>query len=624
MMRKLKYLGALLLAATVAACGGGGGSPGTVSGGSGGTTTKPVPAALEIFTSPAELSTSATSSISFTVVAKDSSNQAIPGQTVTFSASSGNLIGALPTPSTGAAGEPITSVSLTPGADRSNRTITVTIRAGGVSQDIVVPVTGSRLAITGDTSMLLNGTASLTVRALDSASLPVPGATVTLNSALGNPISPTSGTTNSQGAATFSYTGTRGGVDTVTASGLGASVTSTMSVSADVFVFESPAANTVVAVGATQTATIRYLRNNLPVVGQAVTFSTTRGSVTPTSKATDANGRASTVFSSSTSGPASIVAQVPNAQVTLPLTFVATNPASLVLQANPGAIAPNAAGSTVNQVGLVATVRDPVGNPVAGRRVNFTAITDGSNGTITPGSATTDASGQATSQFIPGGASTANNGVVISATVTDTSITGTASLTVNAQALFISIAASNVIANRDPQTYQKTFSVYVTDANGAPAGNRVVNLEVFPVSYFKGTMSNIKIDATGAEVKGDWYIASSSPSCPNEDLNRNGILNVGEDSNGSGKLEPGLPVVVSPATVTTDASGFATFDLFYGENYALWVDTIITARTSVGGTESVKTFPYFLYALLADIQGAATPAGAESPFGTSTSCSSPN
>jgi hypothetical protein len=301
----------------------------------------------------------------------------------------------------------------------------------------------------------------------------------------------------------------------------------------------------------------------------------------------------------------------------LPVVFVATTPASLVLQANPGSIPPNPTGSTGNQVTLQAVVRDASGNPVPGRVVNFSAITDGSNGVISPGSGTTDANGTVVSQFIPGALTTASNGVVLSASVQGTSVAGTASLTVSGQALFISIGTGNEIENLNQTTYQKRFTVYVTDANGAPAGNRVVNLAVFPDLYYKGFL-----------VKGEkvWDYAGGAPTaaCVNEDSDRNGILNTGEDINGDGLLTPGLPVVVSPANVTTDASGFATFLLQYGENYAPWVSTTITARTSVGGTESVKTMGYFLAGSAADFSADSPPAGAVSPFGTSGSCQTAN
>ena len=116
MTQYLRTLGAVLLAALMTACGGGGGSAGTVIGGSAGSSATP-PASIEVFSSGTQLSSATNSSVTFTVVAKDANNQAIPNQTVTFSASSGNLTGALPAPKTGSAGQAITSVSLAPGAD---------------------------------------------------------------------------------------------------------------------------------------------------------------------------------------------------------------------------------------------------------------------------------------------------------------------------------------------------------------------------------------------------------------------------------------------------------------------------------------------------------------------------
>lgn len=615
MIRQLKFLGGLLLASALAACGGGGGSPGTNP--SQPNPSTPQAANVEVLTSTPELSTAGTSSLSFTVVAKDANNQAVPNQTVTFSASSGSLVGALPVPSTGAAGEPVTTVSLTPGSDRSNRTITVTVTAGGASRQVVIPVTGTTLTISGDTSLLVGTTSTVTVRALDSVGQPVSGATVTLASRLGNAITPTSATTNSQGNATFTYTGNSSGNDTLTASGLGATGTVNISVSQDAFRFESPAAGTVVPVATTRSVTVQLQRNGSPVAGQSVNFSTTRGTITPMTVVTDSQGRASASISSISSGPANIVAQIPTAQATLALNFQAAAASSIIIQANPGALPPNTGSSTTNQSTVAVTVRDAAGNPVAGQTVNFSLITDGSNGSINPGSAVTNANGVAQTQFIPGGLTTANNGVVIQANVAGTAISATTPLTVNTQALFISIATSNVIGQLNEQTYEKEFSVYVTDANGAPAANRVVNLEVIPTAYAKGSYSK---GASG-------WDQTVTVTCPNEDKDRDGILDrtpVNEDTNGNGRLDPGLPVVVTPASVTTGANGFANFKLQYGENFSTWVDTLITARTTVGGTESIKQQDYFLYALLSDMTGEATPANVVSPFGTGSSCTDPN
>jgi hypothetical protein len=493
----------------------------------------------------------------------------------------------------------------------------VTVTAASVSKQIVIPVTGTTLTASGDSFVLVGGSTLFTVRGVDSSGSPIPNATLTVVSSLGNAVAPATLTTNTQGIATFTYTGTRSGSDTLTITGLGARATASVAVSADEFRFDAPASATNVPTSTAQAVSVRFLRNGAPVVGSTVTFSTTRGAITPSSAVTDANGVVSASVSSTSAGPATVLAQTGTSQVSLPLTFVATTPATLVLQANPGAVAPNTTGSTTNQSTLQATVRDPSGNPVAGKLVNFTAIVDGSSGSIAPGSSLTDASGTATTQFIPGSASTANNGVVVQATVQGTGVVGTAALTVNTQALFISIATGNTISNLNETTYQKEFAVYVTDANGTPAGNRIVNLSVLPTVYFKGTMTFLSDN-------GGW-VRQATAACPNEDRDRDGILDAGEDTNNNGRLDPGLPVVVTPAAVTTDATGFATFRLQYGENFAPWLNVDITARATVGGTESVKSQFYAVVGLASDFTDATIPpAGVISPFGTSSSCSNPN
>jgi len=620
MNRYMKALGGLLLAGFLAACGGGGGSAGSSPGNPTDPTdpTDPTPpvAFIDVFTSATELQSASNSTISFTVLPKDANNQAIPNQAVSFSATSGNLSGALPAPTTGGNGTPITGVTLSPGENRANRNITVTVSAGGVSQQVVIPVVGTTLAVSGDSFVVQGSTIAYTVRATDSADTPIQGAELTVRSLRGNTVTPATVRTNAQGVATFQFTGTRAGGDTIVVSGLGTTARATISVSADEFQFVSPAANSNVDVNTNSTVTVEFLRGGTPMVGQTITFSTTRGTVTPTSAITNAQGRASATVRSTSAGPATIVAQSGSAQVTLPLNFVATAPRVLELQANPSAVAPNAAGSTNNQAALIAVVRDAAGNPVANRVVSFTAVSDPSSGTISPATAMTDASGTATTQFIPGAATTANDGVVVRATVQGTGVSGTTALTVNTQALFIALSTGNVIGNLNETTYQKEFAVQVTDANGAAVANKSVTLAVVPQYYIKGRL------VSGTD---GWDYGAGKTVCANEDANRNGRLDAGEDFNGNGMLEPGLPVALSRATVTTDSSGIATFMVRYGENYALWLGVQITATTTVGGTESSAAMQYLLRGSANDYSNPeVAPAGDVSPFGVATSCANPN
>lgn len=621
-----RLVAAALVSGAIAACGGGGGSAGTNPNAPAAPTTPTTPdtpavaqvASMDVFTSSTSVASAAGSTISFTVVPKDANNQALPSQPITFAADSGSLTGTLPTPSTGSKGEPVTGVTLSPGADRANRSIKVTVTSGGLSREVVVPVTGTTLTLSGEGFVPQGQTQVYTARALDSAGQPVPGASLSIASARGAGIAPATATTSTTGQATFTYTAALAGTDTLTVTGLGTRATAPVSVSADEFSFIAPAAGSNVNVGAGgQAVTVQLRLGGLAVpAGTEVNFSTTRGTVTPPAALTNADGQATVNVASTSAGPATVLAQTATGQVTLGLNFVAAVPAAVALQANPGAVPPNAAGTSQNSAVLTATVRDATGNPVANRRVNFTAVADPSSGTISPGSAVTDASGNASVTFIPGASTTANNGVVLRATdALMPGLFGTTNLTVNSQAVFMSISTSNEIRNLNPATYLKDFAVTVTDINGAPVGSKVVSLEVYPVNFTKGRL------VRGTTV---WdYDIPSLTTCVNEDVDRDGILDAGEDLSTDGQLTPGNPASLTASTVTTAANGVATFDLQYGENFANWVTVLITAKTSVGGTESVKTQLYALSPSSADMQATTTPASAVSPFGTGT-CTQPN
>jgi hypothetical protein len=108
-------------------------------------------------------------------------------------------------------------------------------------------------------------------------------------------------------------------------------------------------------------------------------------------------------------------------------------------------------------------------------------------------------------------------------------------------------------------------------------------------------------------------------------VNKNGILDAGEDTNHNGKLEPGIPAAVIPTNLTTDANGYATFKIRYGKNYAFWVDTVVTATALVSGTESTRSVPFSLQVLSSDVTNAAvSPPNQVSPFGTVLDCANPN
>lgn len=639
-MNFIKCVAALGLTLALVACGGGGGSAGTPVTGTDSTATPPgsvasspaltasspthvaavTPATVEVLASSNSL-LSAGSEALITTFVKNSGNVGLAGQSVTFSASSGTLqvISAV----TDAAGS--ASAKLTAGGDKSIRDINVTVTAGSVSGSVVLPVTGTLVTIAGSGSLQAGGAASqYTVRAVDSSGNAVAGTTIAVSSNLGNSLSSSSLRTDATGVATFLYTPNIAGTDTLVVSGLGTSASSTVVINAIDFVAISPGNNTLIPIDSSQTITFQYKISGVGVAGQTVAFSTTRGTLASSTATTNASGQASVDLSSTTAGPAIVVAQISGVgSVNLPVQFVAITPARVVVQANPGSVLPNPSG-TSNQSTIEALVRDVNGNAVANRQVNFTLVKDLSNGTLSPGIATTDTNGRAQVQFIPGASSTPSDGVEIQATVANTSISDTTLLTVNGKALFITIAFGNTMTNLDETTYKKPFSIYVTDANGVSVGNQMVSLSVIPTDYYKGFMSYSCAVGEIAPCAKRWRYVGVPTVCSNEDLNLDGFLDSGEDTNTNGQLTPGNIVVTAPGTVTTDATGRASFNLEYGEQFAPWVTVAVTARASVAGTESRQSIVFDLVGLDSDFTSETPPAGAVSPFGSSGQCTDPN
>lgn len=612
-MRWMRYVLAATVAGVLGACGGGGGSGGTSPNGGGGTT-PPAVASVEVLSSAATLSSASANTVTITALVKNAANNGMSGVDVAFSASSGVLQAvAVQTDENGAA-----TATLATGADRANRSITVSVKAGSATGSVVVPVTGTSASLVGVGSVLMGGTATYAVTLRDSGGAAISGAAVSVASSLGNNLSPASLTTDVNGGASFNYVANNAGNDVLTVSGAGASTTLGVTVSGEDFAVVTPGAGTEVFVNTPREVRVRYRSGGAGVAGQTVTFSTTRGSVSAASAVTDANGEAAVNVSSSTAGPATVTAQMAGGALTsVPLLFTAATPDAIVLQVNPAAVPPNPTGSAANQAQLQAVVRDASGNPVKGRTVNFTLVADTSGGRLSAGTGTTDANGTVSDTFIPGPLSTAANGVQIRATVAGTGVQSTAALTVSNQALFIAIATSNTIGNKDETVYSKPFSVRVTDANGAAVRNQSVALSVFPTVYYKGALAY-------SESAGQW-VYNTLQGCVNEDRNRDGILQPGEDTNQDGRLTPGMPGTIPVAAVTTDDTGFASFALEYGEQFAPWVEFELTARASVAGTESASKMSYSASGSSADFTSRdVPPAGVRSPFGVALDCSSPN
>ena len=622
-MNTLKWALAAMTISLVAACGGGG-NAGTAPFGGGGGCSGSASSASSSCTAADKIDLIATSvevgsggdTVTVSAIVKDKNNVGLAGAPITFTATSGSLT--QPQVTTNASG--VATVTYAAGADRSNRTATISATSGKAKGTLDIDVVGTKLEYQGTNTVTLGSApVPVSIKATDSKGAPVPNLPVTVTSSLGNGLSATSLTTNATGTATVDYTATNPGTDSLVFTGGGTSKPTSIEISASQFAFIAPAPSASIPVNSSQVATVEYLIAGVPQASKVINFSTTSGVVTP-SATTDALGRASVVISATTAGPGTVQATVQGAaaQANLLVNFVSLAPANLVLQISPTAIGPNAAGSTTNQAQLRATVTDVNGNPVSNTIVAFTRLLDPSQGNLPQASAVTDSSGQATVQYVSGPGTTSDNGIQLRASVlTNPAIFGDASMTVTQSALFIGLGTGNVISNLDPQTYKKDWVVYVSDSNGVPVANKDLTIKVLPVQYRKGHL----VFATSSWV----YDIPSLHTCANEDTDYTGILTPAKDFDGSGDLQPGNVVRITTAQTPnaaasgiarTDTNGQATITLLYAESYAPWVKVRLTAQATVSGTESTTYAEFYVPGLAEDFSTVTNPpAGVVSPFG---------
>lgn len=585
---------------------------------------------ISLTTSAPQIPSDGSSSATITALVRGASNQFLSGVNVCFSASSGGLSGltngCIATDNNGAA-----VATLSPAGDQTNRTITVTATAGSATATVPVAVSGTRLTVTGPSSLILGAQGTYTVSLSDAGNNGIPGKSVTLASSNGNTLSAPTVTTGSTGQVTFDVIAAKSGADSVTASVMGLQATQALSVSGQDFSFLAPTANAKVNLNAVQTVTVNWKSNGVAQSGQTVNFSTTRGTLSAATATTDAGGSASITISSAISGPAIITASAAGVSAQVPVDFIATTPASIDVQASPTTIQINA------QSTISAVVRDAANNLVEGKTVDFQTVNDITGGTLTVASALTDSQGRAQTTYQASGTPSSSDGVTVQATVSGTGISGSTKLTVGGRTVFLSMGTGNHISENDSKTsFIVPYFVQALDSSGAALKNTTINLTIHSAAP-----SPLMAYAKGGWIKGvNGWVQTGTPDlgtinpvtlCPNEDQNLNGVLDVslGEDvagqGNHNGVLDPGDVAAVQPGTVTTDDNGQASFNVVYPEDHALWVQVKLTATATVQGTET-STSSVFWLPMLADYINSTTssPPGYRSPYGIATSCTNPN
>jgi hypothetical protein len=632
-VRTVFFAGLLVL---LAACGGGedtlNGSSGTTGGTTGGTDTPvvdtgPQPATLKLLSQNSQIPSDSSTGTVLSAIVRDSNNNFLSGITVTFQSDSGGIqVSSATTDASGRA-----TANLDAAGDPENRVVTVQANASGtsVSDSVQVGVTGTTLSVVGPTSVTVGDQVEYLISLRDSAGTGISGEDVTVTSSQGNTVGASTLVTGFNGELTVSYTATSAGADPdqLTALALGLSQTQEITVTDDTFTLKSADGTlnnegvTEVSIDTDVTLNILWTSNGAGISG-AVSLSATRGTLADTSITTDASGAGSTTIRSSNAGPATITAEGnsgPTAQ--LKLEFIAVAPTTINLQAAPSSIGPNESST------VTAIVRDANGNLVKNQTISF-ILDDVSGGSISSGSAVTDSLGRAQTTYTASDATSAKDGVTVTATVQSApAITSSVALTVADKALFVTIGSDYLITKGDG-TYSTIFTALVSDANGNPVEGVTVDFSSEPTGYRAGCLISTaeNADDEGEPLPtsscgnfsgkiGKFSLYSSATFCASEDVNQNGVLDAGEDTNNNGELDPGGRTLIQ-SSVTTNESGTGQVTFTYPSEYALWYYYEVNATARVEGTESSHSADGILLVLATDVADAnIRPPNQDSPFG---------
>jgi hypothetical protein len=398
--------------------------------------------------------------------------------------------------------------------------------------------------------------------------------------------------TDVNGKVEVGVTGTLAGDVIVKVEALGATATQTYTVDVigEAFKIDSP----------TEDPYSLSTNTNLTITVNApdqtnVLFSTTFGTLTGTTETGQAvkepvsGGAASVVLSSPSAGVATVQASdYDDASTKDLMSVIISAPSSeasqIALQANANVVA-RSTEDLSNTVILTATVKNASDQVVGNAPVIFSIKSDTTTGggeTISPAVVYTDDYGVATATFTSGSLSSDADGVTVTASVVGALIpieSEPIAIVIGGTAASIAIGSATTVSSVNNNTaYQLAMSVLVADSNGNPMKNTNVSLKLWPTRYATG-LNVLTID-------GEY---------DNEDLNRNLILDPGEDLNGDGQLTPPSSAAGSlPSTVTTDDNGVADFKLVYLKDSASYIEAEVTASTLVLGTETQSVTKFWL------------------------------
>ena len=650
----------------------------------------PIAADLVLVLSASTISNSGAQTVIATATALDAKRNAMAAVPVSIAVDS-NAVATPNATSTDASGTVRATIGI--GADRSNRVITVTATTGTLTRQLTLQVADVTVGVptAADLSLVLSapsldngGTNGITATAtaVDANRNVVSGIPITFkvdSSALAAVTGPV---TNASGivAATISIGSDRSN-RLVTVTATSGALTRTASFRVVGASLGATYANLVNASSIGNRIEYRLVdTNTLPMVGQSITVSSP--GLPPTAGATDLNGKFTYTYNAP--GVAGIVTLTAAAAgdtnvttVTVQNPGVGTVPpaigpvAGASLATNPSVVSVNSLGSNNNQAELRALFIGPNNAPIPNVRVRFDLdgnanTTDGVVSWLGGNFAYSDVNGIARGTFTPGQRSSPTNGVALRACYDLVDFPANAcpnatraTLTVALEALSVSIRTNDLIKIGDRKlTYIKEYVVMVVDAAGQAKADVLITPSVDLLRYYKGFYQSngvrwVQRPTLAATEYFSWLVPAApaparwervastgaAPSCPNDDVNRNGVREAtdflagvappavslrGEDLNWNGQLDPrkadvAIKIVGSPKT---DANGLAVVQIEYGQDVATWLDFRITVTASgISGSEARAFYTGNLPALADAINsGAVAPAFITSPYGTGSVC----
>jgi hypothetical protein len=548
------------------------------------TSTTPLATDLSIALNKASIGNAGSETVEVVVTAVDDKRNAVAGIDVSFSVDS-NAVLVVGNAKTAADGTAKATVTI--GADRSNRVITVTARSASFVRQASFRVTGAKLQATlqpatlkvGETGQVQYTLTDVNGNAMVGSAVTVagPGASTAATCPGATPGAPR--VTDGSGRFLYCYVAAGSGPTVVTAEAGGASLSSTVQIDAQLS--DVPAGTNI----ASATFTVAPSVVSVNAVGS-----------------TDNRADLRLLFLTDKSQP------IPNVRVRLGL-------------------GENASGTD----GYISS---------SGKGQPDAIVTSDANG-VAVSSFVPGVRPSATDQ-IKVYACYAKDDSVESIAACPAARKLSVSLTVVEQPVSISIGTSNTIGNgANGETYTQLFTVLVVDA----AGNPKADVQLTPVldlpSYQKGVW-------TYDGVLRQWS-QTIRAICLNEDSSVNGFRNgtietfggVSEDLNGNAQLDPRKSDVsiTLVGSTKTDANGTALLRIEYPKNYGSWVEYSI--RVSASGVVSppasfgrIATSGDTLLTLKGNRQVVGVPIDAakaegeppfvKSPYGTDNSCSSPN